>query len=107
MAITINLRVTPEQLKTQTSLIETDIANMKNDVNHITSEIRGTSGYWLGDAGNKQRNDYNGSLQKVDERFARLMTYPERLLKMAGIYEETEEANTQIGASLTTDIQMI
>ena len=94
-------------MKTQKSLIDSDIANIRNDITQITNEINGTSGYWHGEAATKQRNDYNDSLAKINAMIDRLVTYPDRLFQMAGIYETTEEANTQVASTLKTDIQMV
>lgn len=107
MAISITLRVTPEQLKTQKNVVQTDLNNIRNDITQITNEIMGTSSYWKGEAANKQRNDYEDSSQKINSMLDRLQTYPDRILQMAGIYETTEDANVQTASQLETDIQMI
>ena len=107
MAITISLRVTPAQLKTQKQVIDSDIVNIKNDIAQITNEIMGTSSYWLGEAGNKQRTDYEDSRQKIDSMIERLGTYPTRILQMAGLYEESESVNTQAASQLKADVQLI
>ncbi|MCR4596566.1 MAG: WXG100 family type VII secretion target [Lachnospiraceae bacterium] len=107
MAITINLRVTPEELRTQKQVIDNDLDNIGKDIQGITDEINGTSKYWLGEAGDKQRNDYNDSLTKIQQMLQRLATYPERLMQMAGIYETAETDNTQTASQLKTDITMV
>ncbi len=107
MAITATLRVTPEQLRTQKNLIESDLNNMRNDIAQLTNEVMGTSGYWIGEAGNKQRNSLSDSSQKINSMLDRLQTYPDRIFQMAGLYEQAESDNTMTAAQLDTDIQMI
>ncbi len=107
MAINISLRVTPEQLRTQKQVIDSDLTNIRNDITQITNEIMGTRAYWLGEAGNKQRNDYEDSQQKINSMLDRLGTYPTRVLQMAGIYEESETHNTQTASQLKADVQLI
>ncbi len=107
MAITINLRVTPEQLKSQKDLIQQDLNNIRNDITRIGNEIMGTDSYWKGEAAKKQRKNYDDSSQKINNMLDRLQTYPDRLLKMAGIYETAESQNSQTAAQLDTDIHMI
>ncbi len=107
MAINIQLKVTPEQLKTQKTVIDADMANIRSDIAQITSELEGTSAYWLGEAGEKQRKDYADSLQKIGSMLDRLDTYPARILQMAGIYEETESVNTQTGSQLKAEVELI
>ena len=107
MAISISLRVTPEQLRTQKQVIDSDLYNLRNDINQITNEVTGTSSYWLGEAGNKQRSDYEDSMQKINSMLDRLGTYPTRILQMAGIYEESETINKQTASQLKADVELI
>jgi uncharacterized protein YukE len=107
MEIKIALRVTPEELRTQKNVVQADLDNMRNDINQITTEIRGTSSYWLGEAGNKQRDEYENRVQGIDQMLVRLQSYPDRLLKMAGIYENAEGINKVTASQMTTDIEMI
>lgn len=107
MEITIALRVTPEELKTQKNVVQTDLNNIRNDINQITTEIRGTSSYWQGDAGNKQRTEYENRVQSIDQMLLRLQSYPDRLLQMAGIYENAEEISKDTASRMPADIEMI
>ncbi len=107
MAISITLRVTPEQLKTQKDTVQTDLDNIRGDIAQITREITGMSTYWLGDASKKQRAGYEEQLEKINGMLTRLQTYPDRIMKMAGIYETAEATNKQTAGGLDTDIKMV
>ena len=107
MAISITLRVTPEELKTQKNVVQTDLDNMRNDILNITREIMETSHYWHGEAGDKQRKEYEEGTQNITNMINRLQTYPDRILKMAGLYEMAEETNASTANQLKTDIQMV
>ncbi len=107
MAISITLRVTPEELKTQKNVVQTDLDNMKNDILNITREIMDTAHYWHGEAGGKQRKEYEEGTQNILNMINRLQTYPDRILKMAGLYETAEETNVATADRLKTDIQMV
>lgn len=106
MAFTLALGVTPESLKTKSSDINTDIDDMVKQVNLLYEEITGTSSYWEGDAGNTQRKNFEDQVSEINKLIERLRTYPTRILKMAGIYEEAEEGSVEMANTLATDIVM-
>ena len=37
----------------------------------------------------------------------RMDTYPERILKMAGIYDDARDANVQIASALGSDVELV
>ena len=107
MAIAITLRVTPEQLKTQKNTVQADLDNIRGDITQITNEITGMSNYWRGEAATKQKASYEDHLEKIKGMLDRLQTYPDRIMKMAGMYEEAEETNKLVADRLETDIKMV
>ncbi|SFB82434.1 hypothetical protein [Butyrivibrio sp. YAB3001] len=106
MAIEITLNVSTDRLKVQKGYIDTDINNMRNDIMQLTNKINDTSGYWNGEAGNKQRADYTDKLGKITSMLDRLGTYPDRIMTMAGIYDAGEEMAETISSMLSPDAQL-
>ncbi len=106
MAFSLELGVTPEQLKAQASVISDDISAMSANIQSMSNEINGMSGYWKGDAGELQRRRFEESVSEMNRLMERLGSYPTRILQMAGIYEEAEHTSTTIAESTKTDIQM-
>ncbi len=74
-----------------------------DEMNAIISE---TSYYWKGTAGDAKRKIYNEKKETAEEMLRYLSAYPADLLKMAGVYEESEKSNTQFAQSLSSDIIM-
>lgn len=105
MALT-NLRVTPELLVKQANIIEDDIICMRNEISQISSIVMETSVYWLGEAGNKQRVDYDDNIQNINNMLERLSQNPIKLLQMAELYSEAEGIAKRIAASGAADVQL-
>ena len=106
MAFSLALGVTPELLKAKSSEVSADIDGMKAALETIRSEMEGTRDYWKGDAGEQHRRKFEDHLEEINQLVQRLYTYPERILRMAGIYEEAESFNAALAESLATDIEM-
>lgn len=106
MAFSLALGVTPESMKTKSSDINADIDEMVKYVNNLQQEVSGTSSYWEGEAGNNQRRQFEDQVTEINNLITRLRTYPSRILEMAGIYEQAEEASVQTASALATDIVM-
>lgn len=104
MAVT--LRVTPEQLEKVASEITHEVASIKKNLQIIDREVLGTQRYWRGDASEKHINQYNEIKPKSDEIVGKLEQAPNELLKIAGLYKESEDINSQIAMSLPDDIFM-
>ena len=107
MAFALALGVTPEGLKSKSTDINADIQDMQQRVDRLRDEVAGTSSYWQGEAGKLQRQNFEEQVVELNSMLERLRTYPTRILQMAGIYEQTEEANTTVAAGLSTDIVMM
>lgn len=107
MAIMMTLRVTPEELKAQSNKVSTDIENVKNDIEQLKQIVKNTDAYWLGEAGNHARTNFEAGYPEMDKAVTRLGTYPTRLLQMAGIYEVTEENNDSVASAMAADVTIL
>lgn len=105
--IEMTLRVEPEALKNKSYDMVTDIENMSNDIKRMTESMEDTSGYWLGNAGNAQRDQYMNRLEEMNALIERLRTYPVRILKMAKLYDETEYNNVIIAVNQKTTVNLV
>lgn len=104
MAAVINLKVTPEQLQQKARDVSEAVSKMKNDFNSLNTAINSTHHYWIGQAGDLHRKLYNDRVSDVNEILQLLGRYPTDLLKMAGIYTQTEDQNKAIATSLSSNV---
>lgn len=104
MAAVINLKVTPEQLQQKARDVSQAVSKMRGDFNKLNTAINSTRNYWAGQAGDLHRKLYNDRVGEVNEILRLLEGYPADLLKMAGIYTQSENVNKQAAASLISNI---
>lgn len=104
MAAVINLKVTPEQLQQKAKDVSETVSKMKSDFNSLNTAINSTHHYWIGQAGDLHRRLFNDKVDDVNEILQLLGRYPTDLLKMAGIYMQTEDQNKAIATSLSSNV---
>ena len=97
------LRVTPEVLKQRADEFSTMVANIQTHFEQIEETSSQTRGYWLGDAGDRDREGYASYKEDIAFVLKRLKEHPVDLLKMAGIYEEREQENIAVIEELPTN----
>lgn len=100
----ITLKVEPDALKTKASEVENDIKALEKHFNSIQDIVARTSGYWVGNAGDKARKEFNSQKESTTKVIKRFREHPTDLLVMAGIYDESERAMTQENQKLETDV---
>ncbi len=100
----ITLKVQPDALKTKASEVENDIKALEKHFNSIQDIVARTSGYWVGNAGDKARKEFNSQKESTTKVIKRFREHPTDLLVMAGIYDESERAMTQENQKLETDV---
>ena len=96
--------VTPEALYTQAEAVAKRISSMQAQFDAVSSAVSGTSSYWVGDAGDAYRAVYEERKPEIEEIFKRLSEFVTDLEKIAGVYEETESAVTEIAEDLPADV---
>lgn len=104
MEAVINLKVTPEQLQQKARDVSEAVTKMKNDFVKMNTAINSTHSYWVGQAGDLHRKLYNDKSNEVNEILQLLGRYPTDLLRMAGIYKQTEKQNKAVAGSLNSDV---
>ncbi|MCC8168719.1 MAG: WXG100 family type VII secretion target [Clostridiales bacterium] len=100
----VTLVVTPEALYTQAEAVAKRISSMQTQFDEIEAAVSGTSAYWVGDAGDAHRAAYEERLPEIEEIFKRLSEFVTDLEQIAGVYEETEKAVTEIAEDLPADV---
>ncbi len=106
MAFSMALGVTPELLRSKAAEVSKDIGEMEKGLQTLETEINGTAAYWLGEAGDLHRKKYLDRSEEMRNLIKRLYTYPERILKMAGIYDQAEDHSIAVSETMKTDIEM-
>ena len=100
----ITLRVTPEALKTKANEVEGQIKALETEFNTIQDLVSRTSGYWIGEAGERARAEFESQREDIDTILKRFKEHPIDLMKMAGVYDEAVQAALAQNQTLETDI---
>ena len=100
----ITLKVEPAALKTKASEVENDINVLEKHFNSIQDIVARTSGYWVGNAGDKARKEFNVQKENIAKIIKRFREHPTDLLVIAGIYDENECAIVLENQKLDTDV---
>lgn len=85
------LRVAPELLEGKAEEFETVIKEIQGHFDRIQSVSVKTKGYWVGDAGNRDRENFASYQEDISFIVRRLKEHPTDLLSMAGIYRSAEK----------------
>ena len=100
----IVLKVTPETLNQMSGEIEKEINGIEKQFQEIDADIRKTASFWEGEASDLHRSQYDAMKDDIAEVIKRLKDHPVNLLKMAGIYTETEAVLMEVSQSLVADV---
>ena len=100
----IVLKVTPETLEKMSGDIQDKISQIKSQFQEIESEIKRTPGYWDGEASEVHKKQFDTLKPEIQEALERLQRRPEELLKMAGLYQTTENTSKEATMSLSEDV---
>lgn len=99
----IVLRVTPEELRQKSGEFSTIIGDVEKRFNRVKSIASKTKGYWLGEAGTRDRECFASYESDIQFIIRRLKEHPVDLLEMAGIYSEAEKSVSETNAKLQTN----
>ncbi|MDO4634026.1 MAG: WXG100 family type VII secretion target [Eubacteriales bacterium] len=100
----IILKVTPEVLTQMSGEIEKELNDIESQFQSLETEINRTRAYWEGEASDMHKSKYDDMKDEIAESLKRLKDHPTNLLKMAGIYTQTEQEATQAAQSLLGDV---
>ena len=98
------LRVDANVLRQKSSEFTVIINELKTHFDQIEDVSKRTKGYWQGEAGDKDRAGYESFKDEISYIIKRLQEHPVDLLKMAGLYEETEQGIVTTNEILRTDL---
>ncbi len=100
----VTVKVTPEELKGLAGEMTSEVESIKACFRSIDQEVNGTKRYWRGDASGRHISKYQEMKPDVERVLEKLEYAPKDLLKIAGLYEEVEDVNSQVAASLPVDV---
>ncbi len=86
----IKLRVTPDVLTREAGDIQKQIDDLKRQFDGIGNEVRRSRSYWEGQASDMHNKLYEMEEDDMERIIKKLKNHPVNLLKMAGLYKETE-----------------
>lgn len=98
------IKVTPSELRNQSNQVLADIKAIEKHWKGIGDIVRGTKGYWEGDASNTHIRIFRDVEEDVSKIIGRLKENPVKLQTMAGVYDEAESAAGDTAAELPTDV---
>lgn len=98
------IKVSTDQLIRTADSVKNLVDEMRAACEDMNTIVTGTGYYWKGIAGNAKRQLYNEKRETAEEMIRYLSVYPADLLKMAGVYAESEMSNTQLTESLSADV---
>lgn len=104
MASGIQLKVSPDILKSQAAQITKEINAIERQWSNLKSTVQRSKSYWEGDASNTHQKFITQSNNDVDKVLRRLKEHPKDLLQMAKLYNEAEEKAKQMAGKLPEDI---
>lgn len=96
-------RVTPEDLEKRADEFSALVHSIEAHFDRINTLSEKTRSYWRGEAGNACRAGYDSYRDDISFVIGGLKEHPVDLLKMAGIYRESEKTAKEISKSLKVD----
>ncbi len=100
----INIRVNTEVLKNQSDQVMSDLDRIEKSWQEIGRIIKGSKGYWEGDASEAHVRVYEEMKDDAEKVLKRLKENPVKLQQMAGIYVEAETQNKAVSGQLPNDV---
>lgn len=102
--MSIQLRVDPKDLIEKSAQVSEQIKKIKADYQEIETRMKNSKSYWNGLASDKARKEFEEVNKDFVNAIQRLEEHPDDLLKMAGVYKETEKKLIESNKKLKTDI---
>lgn len=100
----VTLKVTPEVLTAKSTEVANKVNSMRRHFDDLKALIDKTSGYWIGEAGDKHRKMYQDLESDVEEILKRLGEHPVDLVTIAQKYSDVELKIEQEIQSLPSDV---
>lgn len=100
----IILKVSPDELKAKAEEISRQISSFEADWKQFSYLVQNSKSYWTGDTGDAHQKMFMQYKEDVERIIKRLHEHPEDLLKMAGLYEESEQRAVSTVQRLSGDV---
>ena len=100
----VELLVKPEILNQKAVEVENSVANMRSRFETIRTLVSKSSGYWIGEAGNLHRQNYENQKDNIDTILRRLAEHPGDLRTIAQTYTSVELKAQEIASDLPGDV---
>lgn len=97
-------RVTPEVLQKRAAAAAEKIDVIERQLMSIRRTVKGTGNYWIGEAGNGWREQYERQQDKTEELLRRLKEQPVTLLAIANRYSSVEVEVKEKSMPLPIDV---
>lgn len=94
------IKVSTDALIHQSEEIKKSTEKIRQLFQTVGESVRRSSGYWEGEASNLHTTRFSSIKESCDEITRRLAEHPEDLLKMAGLYTESETKSVEDSNSL-------
>ena len=98
------LKVTPEELQTTSDAVKTQMGAIERNWRGLCEIVDASGAYWEGDAGDCGRRLLANIREDVQTIIKRLNEHPTDLLKMAGIYKDTESKAADMANTLPDNV---
>ncbi|MBQ6987232.1 MAG: WXG100 family type VII secretion target [Oscillibacter sp.] len=99
----VRVSVSSEAMRQTASEMRALLRTMRLRAGRIRDISARTRGYWQGDAGQQDREGYRDCAEELIDAARRLDERAVGLLRLAGLYRETDEAVAGINTTLRTD----
>lgn len=99
----ITLQVAPNVLIDTAQSVRSLAHMLQQDFQIIMQLAAKTQSYWLGDAGNKKREEFLEQQDNVSDILTRFDKYPQDLLEMANLYAAAESKILNQNTALPSD----
>ncbi len=99
------IRVNPEDLLRAASELNKKISTLTRTFEEMYTRVQNTQNYWLGDASEAYRKQFQKERPETDTAFARIKEHVTDLQSMAAVYMGAETANVDLTQStLESDV---
>ena len=98
------IKVDPQTLSDQADIVNENVRNLSKKWRDIKKTIRGTRKYWKGDASDAHRKVLNLIEGDIDEILVLMSDHPNKLRKMAGIYDKAETKAAETAGQLPDNL---
>lgn len=98
------VKVDAKELASIATRIQGNIVAINDAYKNIDMIVGRSQRYWQGEASNKHVSKNDSIKADYFDVYKRLVEEPSKLYKIAGVYEKTEVATTEITMSLPTEV---